>query len=110
MTHIPYKGTAPALTDLLADRVQVMFAPVPTVMPHLKSGALKVLAVTSLEPFAALPGLPALAQRFPGYEVLPWWGLVAPPGPPPAVQFQANTGVAAAPRSPDPPERQTTED
>lgn len=105
MTHIPYKGTAPALTDLLADRVQVMFAPVPTVMPHLKSGALKVLAVTSLEPFAALPGVPALAQRFPGYEVLQWWGLVAPAGTPPAVLGKLNTDVATVLRSPDVQER-----
>ncbi|MBV7483374.1 tripartite tricarboxylate transporter substrate binding protein [Bordetella sp. BOR01] len=105
MTHVPYKGTAPALTDLLANRVQVMFAPVPTVMPHLKSGALKVLAVTSLEPFAALPDVPALAQRFPGYEVLQWWGLVAPAGTPPAVVGKVNADVAAALRSPDVQER-----
>jgi len=105
MTHVPYKGTAPALTDLLAGRVQVMFAPVPTVMPHLKSGALKVLAVTSLQPFAALPDVPALAQRFPGYEVLQWWGLVAPAGTPPAVIGKVNADVAATLRSPDVQER-----
>src|SRR3546814_937425 len=101
MTHVPYKGTSPALTDLLADRVQVMFAPVPTVMPHLKSGALKVLAVTSLEPFAALPGVTALAQRFPGYEVLQWWGLGAPAGTPPEVLSKGNTDVAAVLRNTD---------
>lgn len=105
MTHVPYKGTAPALTDLLANRVQVMFAPVPTVMPYLKSGALKVLAVTSLEPFAALPNVPALAQRFPGYEVLQWWGLVAPAGTPSTVIGKVNTDVAAVLRSPDVQER-----
>jgi len=105
MVHVPYKGTAPALTDLLADRVQVMFAPVPTVMPHLKSGALKVLAVTSREPFAALPDVPALAQLFPDYEVLQWWGLVAPTGTPKTVIDKVNTDVAAALRSPDVQER-----
>jgi tripartite-type tricarboxylate transporter receptor subunit TctC len=105
MVHVPYKGTAPALTDLLADRVQVMFAPVPTVIPHLKSGALKALAVTSKDPFAALPNVPPLAHKFPGYEVLQWWGLVAPAGTPKAVIEKINVDVATALKSPDIQER-----
>lgn len=108
MVHVPYQGTGPALTDLLANRVHVMFAPVPTVLPHLKSGTMRVLAVTSRETFPALPDAPALAERFPGYEVLQWWGLVAPAGTPPAIIEKINTDVAHALQSPDIQERLST--
>jgi len=100
MVHVAYKGTAPALTDLMAGLVQAMFAPVPTVLEHVKSGRLKALGVTSAEPFPALPGVPALAASgVPGYEVLQWWGLVAPAGTPEPIVAKLNAGIAAVLRT-----------
>ena len=100
MEHVAYKGTAPALTDLMAGLVQAMFAPVPTVLEHVKSGRLKALGVTSAEPFPALPGVPALAASgVPGYEVLQWWGLVAPAGTPEPIVAKLNAGIAAVLRT-----------
>lgn len=101
MVHVAYRGTGPALTDLLGGQVEAMFAPVPTVISHLKSGAMKALAVTSVKPFQALPGVPPVGQELPGYEVLQWWGLVAPAGTPAAVIQKVNADVAAVLRSPE---------
>jgi tripartite-type tricarboxylate transporter receptor subunit TctC len=101
MVHVAYKGTAPALTDLLGGQVQAMFAPVPTVISYLKNGQMKALAVTSDKPFPALPGVPPVASELPGYEVLQWWGLVAPAGTPAAVIAKVNADVAGVLRSPD---------
>jgi tripartite-type tricarboxylate transporter receptor subunit TctC len=101
MVHIAYKGTAPALTDVLGGQVQAMFAPVPTVISYLKNGDLRALAVTSAKPFSALPGVPAVADELPGYEVLQWWGLVAPTGTPAAIIAKVNADVAAVLRTPD---------
>jgi tripartite-type tricarboxylate transporter receptor subunit TctC len=108
MQHIAYRGTAPALTDLLGGQVQAMFAPVPTVIEQLKSGALKALAVTSAKPFAALPQVPAVNDELPGYEVLQWWGLVAPTGTPQAVITRINNDVATVLRTPEIQEKLAT--
>ena len=107
MVHVAYKGTAPALTDLLGGQVQAMFAPVPTVIEQLKAGTLKALAVTSAKPFAALPRVPPVADELAGYEVLQWWGLVAPAGTPPAIVSKINEDVAAVLRTPEIQERLT---
>jgi tripartite-type tricarboxylate transporter receptor subunit TctC len=101
IVHISYKGTAPALTDLLSGQVQAMFAPVPTVIELLKSGKLKALGVSSLQPFPALPKVPAIAGDVPGYEVLQWWGMVAPRGTPQPIVDQLNKDIAAILRQPD---------
>jgi tripartite-type tricarboxylate transporter receptor subunit TctC len=82
-----------------------MFAPVPTVIEQLKSGSLRALAVTSAKPFAALPRVPAVADELPGYEVLQWWGLVAPTGTPQAVISKINEDVAIVLRTPEIKER-----
>ena len=108
LVHIAYRGTSPALTDLLGGQVQAMFAPVPTVLEQIKSGTLKALAVTSAKPFAALPGVPAITDELPGYEVLQWWGLVAPAGTPQAVINRINEDVAAVLRSPEIQDKLTT--
>jgi tripartite-type tricarboxylate transporter receptor subunit TctC len=81
MTHIPYKGSVPALTDLLAGRVQVFFDGMPSSLPHVKTGALRVLAITTKKRFSGLPDVPTVAEAgIPGYEVSPWLGFMAPAG------------------------------
>jgi tripartite-type tricarboxylate transporter receptor subunit TctC len=108
MQHIAYKGTAPALIDLLGGQVQAMFAPVPTVIEQIKSGALRALAVTSAKPFSALPQVATINDELPGYEVLQWWGLVAPTGTPQAVINRINADVATVLRTPEIQEKLTT--
>jgi tripartite-type tricarboxylate transporter receptor subunit TctC len=83
MTHIPYKGTAPALVDLMGGRVQMFFGPVPTILEHVRAGKLKMLAVTTKKRFATLPDVPAIAESgFKDYELLQWWGFMVPAGTP----------------------------
>lgn len=78
LVRISYKGGGPALNDVLAGQVKVMFATAGSVMPHVKSGRLRALAVTSAEPTALVPGLPAIAATLPGYESLTFCGLFVP--------------------------------
>jgi tripartite-type tricarboxylate transporter receptor subunit TctC len=101
LIHIAYKGTSPALTDLLGGQVQAMFAPVPTVIEYIKAGKLKALGVTTPTIFPALPKVPAIADDVPGYEVLQWWGIAVPAGTPPGIVSKLNADIAAALRSPD---------
>lgn len=85
MEHIPYKGSAPALTDLVAGRLQVMFDAWASSGPFVKDGKLRALAVTTAQPSASVPDLPTVAASgLPGYSAMPWLGLVAPAGTPPA--------------------------
>src|SRR5438128_7984501 len=79
ITHVPYKGTAPALTDLLAGQVDMMCDNLGVSLPHVRSGKLKALAVASTQRFAALPDAPALAETLRGFESVAWFGIVAPP-------------------------------
>jgi tripartite-type tricarboxylate transporter receptor subunit TctC len=101
ITHIPYKGTAPALTDLLGGQVDMMFDNLGVSLPHVRSGKLKALAVASRKRFAALPGVPALAEVLPGFESLAWFGVVAPPGTPAPIAAKVAAGVAEAIRQPE---------
>jgi tripartite-type tricarboxylate transporter receptor subunit TctC len=79
MTHIPYKGSPPALIDLLAGRVPVMSSTMPPVLPHLKTGKVRALAVTSAKRSPALPEIPTVAESgVPGYEAIAWQGVLAP--------------------------------
>src|SRR5258706_1118168 len=85
LLHVPYKGTAPALTDLLGGQVDVMFDNLITMMPQVKSGKLKLLGVGGPARIASFPEVPAITERLPGFRSETWMGLVAPPGTPVAV-------------------------
>ncbi|MFN9489250.1 MAG: tripartite tricarboxylate transporter substrate binding protein [Betaproteobacteria bacterium] len=82
MVHVPYKGAAPATTDLLAGQVQLMVNHMLSAMPQVKAGRLRALAVTSTRRSNALPELPAIAETLPGYEASGWYGLLAPAATP----------------------------
>jgi tripartite-type tricarboxylate transporter receptor subunit TctC len=82
---VPYKGSAPAMNDLLGGQVQMLFNAMPTTMPHAKAGRLRALAVTGLQRAAEAPELPTVAETLPGYEIITWFGVLAPAGTPPAV-------------------------
>jgi tripartite-type tricarboxylate transporter receptor subunit TctC len=82
MTHIPYKGGAPALTDIMGGRVDSMFAPLVEVLTYIKAGRLRAVAVTTPERSFALPDVPALAETFPGFDVSLWNGILVPAGTP----------------------------
>ncbi len=86
MMHVPYKGSAPAIADLLGGQVQLMFDGGTSSLPHVESGKLDLLAVTSNKRFAYLPNVPTIAESgFPSYDLTAWWGIVAPAGTPRAI-------------------------
>jgi tripartite-type tricarboxylate transporter receptor subunit TctC len=101
MVPVAYRGGAPALTDLMAGQVQAVFNPILEVMPQIRAGKLKALAVTTDKRSALLPDLPALGERFPGYEVLTWNGLFAPAGTPPEIVDKLNAAVRKALADPE---------
>ena len=94
MVHVPYRGGAPALTDLIAGQVQVMFDNIPTSADHVRSGRLRGLAVTGAERSQVLPDLPTVAEFLPGYEASAWYGLGAPKNTPAAIVARLNAEVA----------------
>ena len=96
MTHVPYKGSAPALQDLLGGQVQVMFDNLPPSLPQIKAGKLRALAVTSATRAPALPDVPTIGESgLPGYEASSWFGVLAPAGTPPAIIAKLNAEIAA---------------
>jgi tripartite-type tricarboxylate transporter receptor subunit TctC len=96
MLHVPYRGDAPAVTDMLAGQDQVMFDMVILSQGHVRSGELRGLAVTSAKPLALFPDLPPIAQFVPGYEAFAWQGLMAPKGTPPEIVNKLNSELNAA--------------
>lgn len=82
LVHIPYRGGAPALADMIGGQVQVMFDNLPSSIAHIRSGQLRALAVTTLARSSALPDVPTVAETVPGYEAAIWYGVVAPKGTP----------------------------
>jgi tripartite-type tricarboxylate transporter receptor subunit TctC len=94
MNHIPYKGTGPALTDTIAGQTNVFFSSTANAMPHVKSGRLRAIAVTTAKRIAALPEIPTVAESgLPGYEVVLWHGLIGPKGLPRAIVERINGEV-----------------
>jgi tripartite-type tricarboxylate transporter receptor subunit TctC len=94
MVHVPYKGAAPAIVDMIAGRVEVFFDSIPSALPHVRSGALKALAVTGPQRTPAAPDLPTVAETHPGFEMTVWQGLAAPAGTPTAVTDKLYAEVA----------------
>jgi tripartite-type tricarboxylate transporter receptor subunit TctC len=101
MTHVPYKGNVPAITDLLAGQTSLLFATMPTVLPHAKAGKLRALATIGASRAAAAPDLPTIAETLPGFEVNNWIGLFAPAGTPPDIVRRWNAEVMRIMQSPD---------
>ena len=97
MNHIPYKGTGPALTDTIAGQTTVLFSSTATSLPHVKSGRLRAIGVTTAKRIPALPDVPTVAESgLPGYEVVLWHGLIGPKGLPRAVVDRINSEVTKA--------------
>jgi tripartite-type tricarboxylate transporter receptor subunit TctC len=91
MAHIPYKGSAPALTDLIGGQVQIMFDNLPSSMAHIKGGRLRAIAVTSAKRAPALPDIPTIAESgVPGFEASSWFGILAPAGTPREIVLRIN--------------------
>jgi tripartite-type tricarboxylate transporter receptor subunit TctC len=101
MTHVPYKGTAPALADLVGGQVDLMFDNLGVSLPQVKAGKVKALAVASSKRFRSLPDVPALAETLPGFESVAWFGIVGPPRTPAAIADRVYAGVAEALKNPD---------
>jgi tripartite-type tricarboxylate transporter receptor subunit TctC len=107
MLHFPYRGSGPALLDLMGGDMDLMFDNLPSAMPHIKSGKLKALAVTSAERSAALPELPTIAEaaNLKGYEASSWFGLLAPAGTPADIVARVQQETAKALATPAMKER-----
>lgn len=96
MQHVPYKGSGPALNDLIGNQVAIMFDNLPSSSGHIKSGTLRALGVTTKQRAASFPDLPTIAETVPGYETYTWNALFAPAGTPPEVVARLNRAALAA--------------
>jgi tripartite-type tricarboxylate transporter receptor subunit TctC len=102
MNHIPYKGTGPALTDTISGQTNIFFSSTATAMPHVKSGRLRAIAVTTAKRIAALPEVPTVAESgVPGYEVDQWYGVITSSSVPKPIVRKLNAGIVEALRQPD---------
>ena len=95
MVHVPYRGGAPALTDMISGQVQVMFDNVPTSIEFIRAGKLRPLAVTTAQRSEVLPDLPTVADFVPGYEASAWYGVGAPKGTPAEIIDKLNSEINA---------------
>jgi tripartite-type tricarboxylate transporter receptor subunit TctC len=101
MTHVPYKGAGPAMPDLIAGQVQLSFVTYTAAGPHIKSGRLRALGVTTAKRSPTLPDLPAIAETVPGYDSAVWYGFAAPAGTPADIVAKLNTEVLRVLATPD---------
>ena len=95
MVHVPYRGTAPALTDLLGGQVQVMFAATSSSIEYIRAGKLRALAVTTATRSEALPDIPTVGEFVPGYEASAWYGIGAPKNTPAEIIDKLNSEINA---------------
>jgi tripartite-type tricarboxylate transporter receptor subunit TctC len=105
IVHIPYKGTAPGVVDLLAGRVQVMMGNVLTLGPHIRAGKLRALGVSSAKRSEAVPDVPPIGESVSGYDVIQWYGMFAPAGTPRPAVARLSSETARALRLPEVKER-----
>ena len=101
LTHIPYKGSAPALTDMIAGTVQLMFDNLPPSLPHIRADKLRALAVTTATRSEALPDVPTVAEAVPGYEASAFYGVAVPKGTPPEIVDKLNKEINAGLANPN---------
>ncbi|HZF18901.1 MAG TPA: tripartite tricarboxylate transporter substrate binding protein [Burkholderiales bacterium] len=101
IVHVPYKGLAPALTDLLAGEVDMMFDNLGNTLPHIKGGRLKVLSVGSEKRVSALPDVPTMTELYPGFISIAWFAVVAPPKTPSEIAVKLSAAISEALRLPD---------
>jgi tripartite-type tricarboxylate transporter receptor subunit TctC len=106
LEHVPYKGTGPALTDLLGGRVQVMFNSAVSILPQVRAGKLRAIAMTAVKRSAAMPDLPTVAESgVPGYEAASWYGVLAPAKTPRPIITKLNSEIVRIAQSSDVRER-----
>jgi tripartite-type tricarboxylate transporter receptor subunit TctC len=96
MIHVPYRGAAPALVDLIAGQVQVQFASAPETIEYIRNGKLRAIGVTTSTRAAVLPEIAAIGESVPGYETSAWWGLCAPKNTPAAIVERLSNETNAA--------------
>ena len=101
LVHVPYRGNNAAYTDLISGNIQLIFADVASGQPHVQSGALRALGVTSPTRLPTLPDIPAIAEAVPGYEANGWYGFAAPKGTPREVIAKLNGAINAGLADPD---------
>jgi tripartite-type tricarboxylate transporter receptor subunit TctC len=101
LVHIPYRGTALAIPDLMSGKIDVLFDSLPSGLPHVKEGRLRALGITSAKRSPLLPELPAIAESVPGYETVTWFGLYGPKGLPADMVSRLNVAVNQALQDPD---------
>ena len=99
--HVPYRGAGPVYQDLMAGTVNMMFANMPSMLPHVRAGKLKGLGVTSAQRSKSAPDIPAIAETLPGYVATSWYGVGAPAGTPEPILARLESAIAAALASPD---------
>ena len=108
MQHVPYKGSGPALNDVIAGQITFMFDQYSTVGPNIKAGKLRAIGIATRQRHRLLPDVPTIAETLPGFEVSPWYGLFAPAGTPRDVVNRLNTELTKVMNSPEIHERMTT--
>lgn len=105
MVHIPYRGTALSIPDLVSGKLDLLFDSLPSGLPHVKEGRLRALGITSAKRSPLLPNLPAISETVPGYETVTWFGLYGPKGMPADLVARINAGINQALQDPDVKER-----
>jgi tripartite-type tricarboxylate transporter receptor subunit TctC len=101
MTHVPYKGGGPLVQAMLGNQVDIAFVSTPLILPHIKSGKVKPIAVGGAKRMAQLPDVPTVSETFPGLELVSWFGILAPAGTPPEVVARVNREINRALAAPE---------
>lgn len=101
IVHVPYKGTAPAFADLNSGRVDLIFEPIGTMLPHIRSGKLKALGVTTAKRSPAAPEIPAIGESLRGFDASTWYGILVPAGTPPEVIKKINSELVRITKTPE---------